>query len=369
MLASHRTVLRVSLALVLVGALPPRTASPQLAAPEPAAKIASAWRALEEHRYGLAAGLFETAARTSPNDASLWFGAGVSALMRGLNGPAETWFENALAIDPTLTDASILLGQALYRDGRVTDAVHAYERALIHAPDNPELVEPLARWRVQLATDVLFHELRGTHFDIRHLPADDGLARRVLDVLESAHARLASELSASTHRTIQVVLYSPDQFRTVTELPPWAVGIYDGRIKVPLGGTSPSAEQLHRVLEHELVHAIVATIAGPTVPAWMNEGLATALEPNGTAWATDVRAESATPPRADLLPRAFRNLVPAQARAAYAASTRVVQRLLDDYGIVAVVRLLRSVGLGIPFQEAFYDTVGSTVEDFAAATP
>ena len=96
----------------------------------------------------------------------------------------------------------------------------------------------------------------------------------------------------STLRRIDVVLYSPEQFKTVTRLPAWAVGIYDGRIKVPLGGTSASADDLERVLEHELVHAIVAAIAGPTVPAWLNEGLATALERDGTEWAEELRCRA-----------------------------------------------------------------------------
>ena len=101
-------------------------------------------------------------------------------------------------------------------------------------------------------------------------------------------------------RKIDVVLYSPEQFKTVTRLPAWAVGIYDGRIKVPLGGTAATADDLERVLEHELVHAIVAAIAGPTVPAWLNEGLATALERNGAEWADEVAAASAAPPVVEL---------------------------------------------------------------------
>ncbi len=143
----------------------------------------------------------------------------------------------------------------------------------------------MSRWRLEVTTEAPFLALVGAHFDIRYLPADEELAHRVLDVLEAARERLVEELAVSTLRRIDVVLYSPEQFKTVTRLPAWAVGIYDGRIKVPLGETAASADDLERVLEHELVHAIVAAIAGPTVPAWLNEGLATALERDGAEWA------------------------------------------------------------------------------------
>jgi hypothetical protein len=49
------------------------------------------------------------------------------------------------------------------------------------------------------------------------------------------------------------------------------------------------------VLSHEFVHAVVGMLGGRTVPAWVNEGLATVLEPAGPADAeatlarTDVR--------------------------------------------------------------------------------
>jgi len=291
----------------------------------------------------------------------LWLGAGISALMRGLNGQAQTSFERSLAIDPSLIDATVLLGQSLYRDGRVAPAIAAYEQALAHAPDHPDLVDALSRWRLEVATEAPFLGRVGAHFDIRYLPSDEELAHRVLDVLENARERLSEKLAISTLRSIEVVLYSPEQFKTVTRLPAWAVGIYDGRIKVPLGETAASADDLERVLEHELVHAIVAAIAGPTVPAWLNEGLATALERDGTQW-----AEAARPSPLVELPREFRNLMPAQAREAYATSTRVVLRLLEQHGSAAVVELLRGIGRGQPFLEAFQGAVGTTFEAFVS---
>ncbi len=362
---SRKAFSRLSLALVLASVIMPRAVWAQSASQLHGLQHANAWRALEEHRYGDAADLFEAAAKVRPADAALWFGAGVAALMRGLNGHAQMPFEKALAIDPALTDASILLGQALYREGRVGQAIAAYERALLHAPTHPELVEALSRWRREVSAEAPFHSLQGEHFEVRYLPPDDALAHRALAVLEAAHERLRRELSVSTLRRVEVVLYSPDQFKAVTNLPAWAVGIYDGRIKVPLGGTSPSAEDLHRVLEHELVHAIVAAIAGPTVPAWLNEGLATALEPDGAEWTEEVQVATPSLPLLEL-PRGFRTLMPAEARAAYATSTRVVHALLDRHGAVAVVRLLRTIGRGLPFPEAFHDSVGTTLEAFVS---
>ncbi len=327
---------------------------------------ANAWQALKERHYDVAVDLFDAASASEPDDASLQFGAGVAQLMRGRNPEASGRFEAALALDPGLSDASILLGQARYRQGDVAGAIDVYAGALAHAPAHPDLVEPLARWRQELSADQALLTLDGTHFGVRFHPGDHDLAADVLTVAEAAHARVGGTLSAFAARRIAVVLYTPQEFAAVTRLPDWAAGLYDGRIKLPLGGrTGVSRDDLARVLDHEVVHAIVAATAGPTVPAWLNEGLATALEPGGIAWAESFDRAPAT--RAfPTVGRGFRALMPPEARLAYAQSTRAVKQLLDRHGPDRMGALLRAIGEGLPLAEAFREAFGEAFDDVDA---
>ncbi len=342
------------------------SATAQQASTRPGVANAAAWTALQERRYGVAYGLFDTATTSTPDDASLQFGAGVAELMRGRNTEARHRFEAALALDPGLTDASILLGQALYRNGDVVRAADAYGAALGRAPAHPDLLEPLGRWQHEMAVDRTLLALEGAHFVVRFHPADRGLAADALTVAEAAYARLAKALSAHPHRRVGVVLYTPEEFASVTHLPDWAAGLYDGRIKVPLGGRpGVSTDDLARVLDHEIVHAIVAATAGPTVPAWLNEGLATALEPGGIDWAESFAAAPAANTFSGLT-RGFRGLLPPEARLAYAQSTRAVRHLLDRVGTNGMGALLKAIGEGRPFADAFRDTMGETFDSFGA---
>ena len=125
-----------------------------------------AWRALEERRFVEAVALFEAAARLAPRDASLRFGAGVAHLMQGKNADARRAFTAALAIDPRLTDASVLLGVAFYRDGLLPDAIKTYEIALRYAPDAAPLTGPLERWRKELSAEGQFYQAQGAHFTV-----------------------------------------------------------------------------------------------------------------------------------------------------------------------------------------------------------
>src|SRR5690242_21602302 len=57
----------------------------------------------------------------------------------------------------------------------------------------------------------------------------------------------------------------------------WAAGAYDGTIRVPIRGALDHPDELDRVLAHEFAHALIRSLAARNVPAWLNEGLATAL--------------------------------------------------------------------------------------------
>jgi hypothetical protein len=111
---------------------------------------------------------------------------------------------------------------------------------------------------------------------------------------------------------------------------------------------------------------MVAGLAGPTVPAWLNEGLATALEPGGVEWAQNELSRSRERVPFSQLTGGFRGLSPAEARLGYAQSAMAVKGLLDQHGASGVSALLGAMGRGVPLAEAFQQTVATTLEEFFA---
>jgi hypothetical protein len=76
------------------------------------------------------------------------------------------------------------------------------------------------------------------------------------------------------------VLYRPDEFHSLTGLGHWAGAAFDGRIRVPIEPGKPIDKRLSGLLRHELVHVFVQSAGGPSVPGWLNEGLAQWLQPD-----------------------------------------------------------------------------------------
>jgi len=324
--------------------------------------------AIESGRFGDALEAFSKATDAEPRDANLCFGAGVAAFMLAQDDIAQVRFECALALNPDFLEAARWLADLHYRAGRIGDAISVYEDVRPRAEWTHELQQTLEGWRKEQELQREFVEARSAHF-IALFPRAGGepLARDVMARLETAYRRLGEILGAYPSRPVTVVLYTRDQFDDVTGLAAWSAAAYDGRIRLPIGGALDTPEERDRVLSHEYAHALIALVGGRTVPAWMNEGLATALEPAGIP-EQDGLVTSEVPLRLSQLERGFIRLSTSDAEAAYASSARAVRLLIERRGIPALVALLHDLARGIPFPRAFADRLTMSYKDFAART-
>jgi tetratricopeptide (TPR) repeat protein len=354
-------------AILLLALFAPDVALAQQPTRQIEAIVAEAEQALEEKRVGDALEAFTKAVTLAPQEPSLWTAKGLTAFMLGQAKVAEDAFTRALALNPRFGDASILLGELQHQSGRVDEAIATYEAALAHSPHNRALSDRLEQWRKDARFSGRLYKSRGTHFRVLFEgPADEALARRSVEFLEDAYSQVGNTLSVYPAGTITVVLYSLQQFQDITRAPAWAGGMYDGQIRVAVKGALQHPDDLRRVLVHEFVHAVVAQIGGRTVPFWLNEGLATTLEPGGNQWASSVLDQTSGHVSLDRLHQSFALLDRDQVVVAYAQSAAAVARLMDMRGAAALVTLLRDSQRGVRFETAFHQRMAMPYSDFLA---
>jgi hypothetical protein len=256
----------------------------------------------------------------------------------------------------------------LRRGGDLAGAIRAYEIVVSEAPGDAAALETLERWRREAELHDRMRLAVGDHFTVSFEgPEDAAQAEHALASLDRAYWRISDVLSAYPTAPIAVVLYSTEQFRDVTRSPQWAAGAYDGKIRVPMRGASTNLRELDRVLAHEFVHALIRNLTDRGVPAWLNEGLAAALEQDDLAWAeTRARKASTLPTLADLQ-TGFGRFSGAQAQLAYATSALAAARLLQMAGGPAITNLLRDLGAGVDFETAFEHRIQQSFADFQAS--
>jgi tetratricopeptide (TPR) repeat protein len=329
------------------------------------------WEALRGNRLPEAAEAFRAAIRLDPRSVRLILGAGLAAHLLGRTEEARQHLVGALQADPTLTEASMLLGQILHREGDVHGAIQVYEQALSYAPKEPLLTVRLDAWRREMELHGRFSLRYGDHFTVLFEgPQEEVVAKRAIDLLEADYWRIGTALGAYPNGIITVVLYTGEQFRDVTRSPAWAAASFDGRIRVPMRGAMENASELRRVLAHEFTHALIYSLASSGVPQWLNEGLAQVFEPGGPVRSASAAPASEKPGAAGAqlslsrLEKSFEGLDRAEARLAYTLSARAAQALIDQAGMTGVLNLLSYISEGIPFAQAFERAAFISYEEF-----
>jgi tetratricopeptide (TPR) repeat protein len=319
-----RTLIVAIVALLLA-------ASPAAAQRRTAAELEKAgWEAIRANRAQEAAEAFGEAVRLQPGNVRLMLGAGLAAYLLGRAEEARQHLVAALEADPAITDASILLGQILYRDGDLNGAIQVYEQALTHAPKEALLATRLEAWRREADLHGRFNQKYGDHFTVLFEgPREETVAKHAIEMLEASYWRIGTTLGAYPNSIITIVLYTNEQFRDVTQSPDWAAAAFDGRIRVPMRGALENPAQLDRVLAHE--------------------GLAQMFESGQKADTASGRI--ALP--LSRLEKSFAGLDKDQARAAYAQSASAVRALVDQAGTAAILNLLTFIAEGAPFDQAF----------------
>lgn len=281
---------------------------------------------------------------------------------------ARTNLERAIDQGAGDTETYLTLGRIHLDRHDQTKALAMLEEAVAAGADQPGLADTIARLKRDAEAEADYHALGSSHFVIKIEGREDTeAARTVLNALEDAYRRVGARFAYYPLDRLEVVLYPDQTFREVTGSPHWSGGIYDGRIKMPIGGLARGTERLARTVRHEYAHAAIVTLSKGKAPVWLNEGLAqVAEETHDEGRINRLRLAVGDGSLLALtdLESGFTRFDRDQASLAYAQAYFAAKYLLDQKGGYNVRRLLEAMATAASIDAAFRQALGMPYPEF-----
>lgn len=294
---------------------------------------------------------YQAALDLNPGELAALLGLGDAQIRRRAPRAALEAYRQAVSLDPGNADAYLRLGEAYYQLGDLSAALSEWERALRLRPEDAGLRERFEQVQREARVQGGYRARDSQHFTVVYEgQRREEVGRALLAVLERAYADVGYELGAYPASDVQVIFYSERDFRDATGVPAALVGggFYhrlDGKIRIALRGLGPDDPWLTSVLYHEYTHALIYAMArGNNPPRWVHEGLAVQMERRRAAF------------KQEAIRRARDGVVPTLEASPYTQGSVAIGYLMERYGMPAIQQMLRRMGEGQPFAEAFQGT-------------
>jgi tetratricopeptide (TPR) repeat protein len=366
-----RSILKIALMLCVVPAFAFSTAFAQSAELNTYHRLIKAGaEQLKQGDHRAALGSFEEALRYVDTEPTAYLGLGMAFFHLREDGKAERALKRALELNPKEKTAYQVLGDLSYRRDDLESALSYWEKAVELDQGDEQLRKRLDRLRLEHRTEKDFNRDVTSHFTIKYEGRERIEAGRiVLKILEDSYGDIGKALAFYPDREIQVILYSDRQFQEVTNAPGWSGAVFDGKIRIPIGGVEQETPGLRALLYHEYTHAVVRAIAA-RVPTWLNEGLAQYFE--GREVSVSQRealkrlSQAGKLPALATLEGSFMGYGGDQAGYAYLISLSAVRYLIDQHGLYRVKMVLEELAKGADGAAAVSAAILVSFEEFEA---
>jgi tetratricopeptide (TPR) repeat protein len=308
-------------------------------------------RQLMQKKFDEAADSFEHARTLFPDYQDFGIMIGVALYLGKRYDEAAYELERSRLTGGDNVQLLVYLGRVRYDTGDLAAALDVWERALVLDPVNKGLLDLVGKARRESAVESRMGKGYRSMFVISY---DEGtmsdLADSVLKSLEEAYNRVGSDLSYYPSVRVPVILYTRKDYRSVTAGPEWSGGLYDGKVRLPIGGATVLNPILRGVLTHEYTHVVVRDLTKGNCPSWLNEGLAEVegrTEFNPPLALLEAAAISGNLLAFTRLEKSLLGMNSKDAQLAYQQSYSMVQFMISSYGWYKVKEILLNLGDGM----------------------
>ena len=264
---------------------------------------------------------------------------------------------------PNDSKINYTLSRFLYMNGDLTESKYYLNRSLEINPNNEKSIELLNKLNREVSLENNTNTFSGKHFELACPDSfSDEWAEELLEQLENAYEEIGSKLNFYPEQKAQVLLFQTNDFKMVHDLPDWAGGVYDGKIKLPVPANS-AAIALKGAIFHEYTHHVIYLASSGNCPIWLNEGLAQIFENDSDNIPDSTEDLFEYDEKLQSIDDGFKSSPDRNtAIRLYKLSFNSSCKLINEYGWNSVAEILRLLSIGKSFDEAANEALGESKE-------
>lgn len=268
---------------------------------------------------------------------------------------------------PNDAKVNYVLSRLLYLNGNLTESKYYIKRSLEINSQDKKSLEFYKKIDKEVSLEQNTNTLSGKHFELAYPDSfSEEWAEELVEQLENAYEEIGNKLNFYPEQKAQVLLFQTNDFKMVHDLPDWAGGVYDGKIKLPVpSGSIP--QSLKGAIYHEYAHHVIYLASSGNCPIWLNEGLAQIFE-NDSDELPDISDDNLTYEEGlQSIDKGFRSSPDRVAAVKlYKLSYNITCKLIKEYNWNAVSDILRLLSIGKSFDEVSNEVLGESQDDLEA---
>lgn len=233
------------------------------------------------------------------------------------------------------------LSKLYYKTNNFNKTAYYVQKSLAIEPKNQNLSSFLSRLNLESQLKENSTSFKSPNFDMLcHNSFSQDWAYKILDYLEEAQRTIGNILDYYPTERSQVIVMFTEDFKKVHDLPLWAGGLYDGKIRIPITENSLS-EQIRSAIMHEYTHHLIFLMSSGNCPVWLNEGLAQHFENQKMLEDKEVAID---PHKLESFLEIVHNSSPIEIAIAYKNAQIATERLIKKKGWQLITEMIKSMG-------------------------
>ena len=293
-----------------------------------------------------------------PNDSEILLKLANAQIKLEKNFAAMEILENLAEKFPKNAKYHKSLAKVLYNTGNSQEAIYHLTQATEINPNDKDALLLLKKARMEFSFAQKAQKFESEHFILscnEKFSVEWG--ELLLEILENAYNNIGQTLHFFPEEKAQVIIFETNEFKRAHDLPNWAGGLYDGKIRLPVSSKNLRPEFLKGAVFHEYTHHVVYLLSAGKCPIWLNEGLAQFFEFSEAPKISEnlqkdvinyFKASTIKKLENSFFKKASKDII----LKSYLASLMIVKALQDEYGWDSMREVLIQISKGYSFESS-----------------